>query len=751
MRKILLFAAAAFMLFACSKEDNAPQGALQKNDAERHIFYASTEDTAPGTKIYADENLNVLWNENDSISLFLSRTYNDLYIFDGEDGDNSGGFEEIPPATFFTYSPLDHFFAVYPYSKSTQINNKGTQITVNLPSVQRYKEHSFGIGANTMVAVTDDNFLPFKNVCGYLKFRFWGENVKVKSVKLEGNNGEKIAGKAYVTPSLTSAPTVSMDEAATSSITINCTTPVQIGTSSSNYTEFIFVIPPTVFSGGFKVTVTDEIGRVFEKSSTRSLTITRNKMESMGSMKVVPSYDNIFVEFDDENFESYCLLNFDDNSDGKISYTEALAVDRIDVYNKGIRSLKGIECFWNLTSLSASRNQITEIDVSHNTALERLGLASNQLSSLDISQNTALRELQCAGNSLTGLDLSHNTALEILVCSSNQLSELDLSQLTSLTYLSCSSNKLTSLNIRNNQSLEMLFCGGNLFQSLDVSGLSSLSTLDCSDHTNLINLYCDNCNLSRLLLSGSTALQILTCDNNNLSSLDLSDNTNLQYLSCYGNNFTTLDVSSCNEEMTIAAWPQTGTLSTIKVGPGRTMTYQAHEGGTYISIAPADYGTTVIIYEYEDYKTITYKEFYYVNAGSTAFESRPGSVDENLDGTWAKLQKDRNDNSQYKLILFSGAASIEFHTGASGTDAVMYVDKYIGYNDAISYDPSSKLVEFTITVNGHTYLFQIRTSKCNIPTGTIVSGATLEIEGYVKKDGAWYPNGYNTYQMLTVD
>ena len=139
-----------------------------------------------------------------------------------------------------------------------------------------------------MVATSDNMFLGFKNACGYLRFRFYGDNVSVSSVKLEGNNGEQIAGKAYIAPVVGGVPTLSMDATATSSITMNCTEAVTLGTSSTDFTEFIFVIPPTTFSNGFKVTVTDNNGAVFEKSSSKSLTISRNKIESMGAMKVVP-------------------------------------------------------------------------------------------------------------------------------------------------------------------------------------------------------------------------------------------------------------------------------------------------------------------------------------------------------------------------------------------------------------------------------------------------------------------------------
>jgi hypothetical protein len=294
MKKLLLLAVAGILLaVSCNKgEELARQTKYGDANKAETVFYATTEGTAlPATKIYADEDLRVLWNESDCISIFDNANVNDKYMFDGEDGDNSGSFSlEEEGADPSVPAELDHIYAVYPYSAGTQVSVDQSTVTVafELPAEQLYRERSFGLGANTMVAVTDGNFLGFKNVCGYLKFRFYGDNVTVKSVKLEGNNGEKIAGKAVITPSMGSVPTVALDETATGSITMNCAEPVTLGTSSTDFTEFIFVIPPTEFSNGFKVTVTDENDAVFEKATTRSLTISRSKMESMSAMKVTP-------------------------------------------------------------------------------------------------------------------------------------------------------------------------------------------------------------------------------------------------------------------------------------------------------------------------------------------------------------------------------------------------------------------------------------------------------------------------------
>lgn len=489
MKKILAFASLALLALACSKEDNAPKGMLLNNDGDKTVFYASFEkpgvSNAPGTKVYADEDLSLLWNEDDRISIFNKRTFNEEYAFIGEDGDNSGSFEPVPYTGFSAGNDLELIYAVYPYLSRTQINNAGTKITVNLPSVQTFKEHSFGIGANTMIAVTDSYYLSFKNACGYLKFRFYGNNISVSSITLEGNNGEKISGKAYVFPMQGGSPTIEMDITATGSITLNCSDPVTLGTSSTDFTEFIFVIPPTTFSNGFSVRIIDDLGRFFEKSTTKSLTIARNKMESMGVMKVSPNYN--YVQFEDANFKSYCISNYDTDGDGEISFAEAENITRIDIYtqNPDIASLKGIEYFNNLAYLrcrgrdSTSRiGKLTYLDLSSNHALQTLSCNNNQMTSLDVSGCPALLTLNCQNNQMSSLDLSGCPSLQSVKCYTNLLSSLDLSTNTALSYLDCANNQLSALNLTACTSLTELACRENDLTSLDVSHNLALKKLN---------------------------------------------------------------------------------------------------------------------------------------------------------------------------------------------------------------------------------------------------------------------------------
>ena len=145
------------------------------------------------------------------------------------------------------------------------------------------------------------------------------------------------------------------------------------------------------------------------------------------------------TNFPDEEFRSW-VLKQDYGKDGYLTDDEIASVKEINVYNKNIVSLKGIEFFTALICLNCYNNQLTTLDVSKNTALIELYCFNNQLTTLDVSKNTALIHLACSNNQLTTLDVSKNTALIYLYCSGNQLTTLDVSKKTALRRLECYNN-----------------------------------------------------------------------------------------------------------------------------------------------------------------------------------------------------------------------------------------------------------------------------------------------------------------------
>ena len=157
------------------------------------------------------------------------------------------------------------------------------------------------------------------------------------------------------------------------------------------------------------------------------------------------SDDSGYVEntntFPDEAFWSYLLKYVDKNRNGTLSQEERYAVETINVNYMNIRSLKGIEFFPNLTELYCVGNQLTELDVRSNTALERLSCKENQLTELDVSNNTALMKLYCGKNQLTELDLSQNSKLIDLDCGNNQLTSLNVDSCAEFIDFGCKGNE----------------------------------------------------------------------------------------------------------------------------------------------------------------------------------------------------------------------------------------------------------------------------------------------------------------------
>ena len=222
------------------------------------------------------------------------------------------------------------------------------------------------------------------------------------------------------------------------------------------------------------------------------------------------SYGPVYLDdriVPDDTFREYLLKQFDKDHNGTLYPAERYAVTEIDVNDKNITSLKGIEFFPNLKKLDCGHNRLTSLDVSKNTVLQELVCWENQLTSLDVSQNTALQELECFENKLTSLDVSQNPALQKLDCWDNRLTSLDVSKNTELTYLKCSYNRLTELDVSKNTELTYLKCSYNRLTELDVSQNTKLTAL-YFDSNQLTSLQADNCTNLTVIFTGSNKYKV---------------------------------------------------------------------------------------------------------------------------------------------------------------------------------------------------------------------------------------------------
>ena len=429
MKKYLYILFAAALIVSCAKE-------IASENEEAPVFKAGFE-SGLETKTYLNESLLNRWNADDRVSIFVGNTYNQQYKFEGKTGANSGDFSQVGNPGFHSGAKLEANYSVYPYSQNTSISEDGV-VSFNFPSVQPYEPDSFGVGANTMVAVTEntsDYFLLFKNVCGYLKVSLYGD-ATIKSVSVRSNGGEVITGERTVTASNTDVPSVAMSASGGDEITIDCGEGVQLGTSSETATDFYFVIPPVKFSQGITITAVGVDEKVFEKSTKASFSIVRNKIQQLPAVK----YEGVRkgnITFADANFKAYCVENFDTKGDGEISYAEAEVVTEIECYYKSISSMDEIQYFTSLESLNCCDNQLTSLNVRNNKALKMLWCDRNKLTELDVSDNTVLERLLVGGNQIKSLDLRNNATLLALHCNDTPLVSLDVSRNTSLSYLNC--------------------------------------------------------------------------------------------------------------------------------------------------------------------------------------------------------------------------------------------------------------------------------------------------------------------------
>ena len=113
----------------------------------------------------------------------------------------------------------------------------------------------------------------------------------------------------------------------------------------------------------------------------------------------VPPKDDFVINFTDEEFKKAVKSNYDEITANDVTYGDVK--NRTFLYvGDGITNMEEIRFFISLKDLRCGRNnaprqQPMSLDLSHNTALEKLFCKNNKFTSLDLSKNTNLKILYC--------------------------------------------------------------------------------------------------------------------------------------------------------------------------------------------------------------------------------------------------------------------------------------------------------------------------------------------------------------------
>lgn len=195
--------------------------------------------------------------------------------------------------------------------------------------------------------------------------------------------------------------------------------------------------------------------------------------------------------FVDQALQSYVLENIDANGDSYLNDTEKNAVTTITgLENRGVKSLKGIEVFENLTTLDVP-----------NSGIEELWRAPNHgfLGAVEESESLPnLTTINLSGNNIRQCILPSDSCINLksLDVSNCQVQSFSIDDL-SLKSLDCSNNEISkTLSVRAGR-LEYLDCSNNCLEKLEfITGGGFLSGPATPE--SLKTLYCQNNNLIKL-------------------------------------------------------------------------------------------------------------------------------------------------------------------------------------------------------------------------------------------------------------
>lgn len=229
------------------------------------------------------------------------------------------------------------------------------------------------------------------------------------------------------------------------------------------------------------------------------------------------------IEIPDENFKAHIVELFDTDEDMEISTSEAELIFFLNFGELGIRSIRGIEHFPNLSSLKIFSNDIDTLDLHQNKELEEI-LSFTPANFINIQNLEELIEIQILGGDLNQILLSNNPSLEQIHLNGGTIENLDLSTQGQLKYLSVANFPIKEFSTDGLENLIELSLNVLDLDSLDVSNLSSLTRLDCFSN-----------NLSLLILGDQNELKSINANTNKLSTLNIETQSKLEHLELSSN------------------------------------------------------------------------------------------------------------------------------------------------------------------------------------------------------------------------
>ncbi len=128
------------------------------------------------------------------------------------------------------------------------------------------------------------------------------------------------------------------------------------------------------------------------------------------------------VSIPDPHFEQALIQSgYDDKADGQIDVENIRHIVYLDVSNRKISNLKGIEHFASLISLHCENNRLETLDLSALNRLMYLFCSNNRITELHLPESIMALDASC--NRIDSLDFSRLKKLTVMSLSGNPLSD----------------------------------------------------------------------------------------------------------------------------------------------------------------------------------------------------------------------------------------------------------------------------------------------------------------------------------------
>ena len=343
MKKFFIISVVAMVLTACSQDTT--------NDYSIPEMRVGFDDE---TRVQLNEECKTVWNRGDMVSVFNKTDANSCWRYRGADLARSGAIALVSSPSTYTVTFAD-VYGVYPYNANYSINMFG-EISLSIPAEQNWKDGSYGVGDNIMVAIGEDENLSFKNIFGWLKLQFTGSDA-ISKITFRGNNNEPLTGAITYDPYYMEAV---FSEGAGKEITLICP---EVALDADKVQTFYIAIAPQTFTKGVTVEITTSTGEKITKTTDKKLVIERNAIQPMATLDAVietpdtpdtptqptPPNNEIWYTSSDGNvvtpsesdvFGANIVSNTYENGKGVITFDAPI-------------TLIGYQAFYNCTSLTS--------------------------------------------------------------------------------------------------------------------------------------------------------------------------------------------------------------------------------------------------------------------------------------------------------------------------------------------------------------------------------------------------------------